>query len=75
MKQFAFFFLANSWWYSVGLDIVKSPLLDDTFFDFSVYWPDRLLDRDQADGEEPVEDEEEDEFLKGFKVLCMRSSF
>jgi chromodomain-helicase-DNA-binding protein 4 len=29
---------------------------------------DRLLDRDQADGEEPVEDEEEDEFLKGFKV-------
>uniref|UniRef100_A0A0D9WMM4 CHD3-type chromatin-remodeling factor PICKLE n=1 Tax=Leersia perrieri TaxID=77586 RepID=A0A0D9WMM4_9ORYZ len=29
---------------------------------------DRLLDRDQADGEEPVEDEEDDEFLKGFKV-------
>ncbi|KAG8093796.1 hypothetical protein GUJ93_ZPchr0012g21180 [Zizania palustris] len=29
---------------------------------------DKLLDRDQADGEEPVEDEEDDEFLKGFKV-------
>ncbi|WVZ82247.1 hypothetical protein U9M48_029533 [Paspalum notatum var. saurae] len=28
----------------------------------------RLLDRDQVDGEESVEDEEEDEFLKGFKV-------
>ncbi|AQL01564.1 CHD3-type chromatin-remodeling factor PICKLE [Zea mays] len=28
----------------------------------------RLLDRDQVDGDESVEDEEEDGFLKGFKV-------
>jgi hypothetical protein len=28
-----------------------------------------LLDRDQVDGDESVEDEEEDGFLKGFKVL------
>jgi hypothetical protein len=27
------------------------------------------LDRDQVDEEEILEDEEEDEFLKGFKVL------
>ena len=34
-----------------------------------LHWPHRLLDRDQVDGDESVEDEEEDEFLKGFKVL------
>ncbi|KAL6861920.1 hypothetical protein ACP4OV_017620 [Aristida adscensionis] len=28
----------------------------------------KLLDRDQVEGEESVEDEEDDEFLKGFKV-------
>lgn len=33
----------------------------------------RLLDRNQVDDEESVEDDEDDEFLKGFKVL--KSSF
>ena len=33
------------------------------------HWPHRLLDRDQVEEEEYLEDEEEDEFLKGFKVL------
>jgi len=32
-----------------------------------------LLDRNQVDDEESLEDDEDDEFLKGFKVL--RSSF
>ena len=38
-----------------------------------LHWPHRLLDRKQVDDEESVEDDEDDEFLKGFKVL--RSSF
>jgi len=33
-----------------------------------LHWPHRLLDRNQVDDEESVEDDEDDEFLKGFKV-------
>lgn len=53
-------------------------MLDGIFFNIYIYiyfctGLNRLLDRNQVDDEESVEDDEDDEFLKGFKVL--RSSF
>lgn len=42
--------------------------LFNTFF---MCWLPRLLDRDQVDTEESFDDEEDDEFLKGFKVLIL----
>jgi len=52
----------------LGLKTVVLYVRGGNFLIF-LHWPHRLLDRDQVDGDESVEDEEEDEFLKGFKVL------
>lgn len=53
--------------YLLWLKTIVLYVTGDNFLIF-LHWPHRLLDRDQVDGDESVEDEEEDEFLKGFKV-------
>lgn len=58
----------QSWYFYLEIIIFSLKEVADFFTMFSL---DRLLDRDQIENEEAsLDDEEDDSFLKAFKVLC-----